>query len=262
MKAGSSRALPGWVILTACTVFLAGSALSSTTTVHEISSVASAAAAEAPRYAGPSLTNLPLPPPRTEPPTTTTTTAPPRPVPRTPSCANSYDRPECGIAHWDPPVVDQPATLTVSIDPAQPKVGDLVTFTFHWSDADADVPYFDFCDGVSPCSRVSARTTGPRHPTGPWTPPQARGADGYIIRTATYTEPGAYTWYADLATASSTYDAWAGLNPDAARALADPYRSGVQIQRPIVVTEAAPTPSTSTSTSTTSTTTLPPDRDP
>jgi len=280
------------VIITACTVVLAGSTLSSTTG-RERSSTGSVSPRPA-QYAGPSLTNLRVLPSSTTvtidatATTTTTTTTPPsrRPTPRGPSCASSYDRPECGPPHWDPPVVDQPATLTVAIDPPRPRVGDLVTFTFHWSDADADLPYFNFFPGSSTCAANTrgeacdseparrwappapvdpappALPVGPTscHPvaSGPWSPPPPSGAGGYVTETIVYPTPGTYTWFGDLTTSSSMYAAWARLNPIATTCgLPDPYDSAARIMQEIVVAPAANTTAPNRPSSPTSTTTLP-----
>ena len=251
MKAGIGRILPGWLIITVGTVLLAGSAVPASISGQKISTTESPPPKSAPRYAGPSLTILSLPPTSAAP--TTTTTIPARNAPRGSQCENSYGRlAECGKGHWDPPIVNQPASLTVSIDPPEPTAGDLVTFTFHWSDADADLPNFYFCDGRD-CSEVRAARSCEFNPTGPWTPPPPKGADQYIKRTAIYTEPGTYHWYADVITESSTYDAWAQANPNAACIFPDPYESGVQLEEPPVT--VAPSSTTSSSSTTTTPTT-------
>ncbi len=135
---------------------------------------------EVPRYAGPSLTGLPIIPAAAAP--TTTTTTRPR-APRPDSCLNSYDRPECGAWHWYPSISNQPANIDVVVTPAHPRVGQEVAFIFHWTDADADIPIStSFCDGQGPCSSVAAASTCQQQPTGPWAAPAVRARRGVLHR--------------------------------------------------------------------------------
>lgn len=250
MMIGGRRVRLVWfVVAVAVLALLAGTGVvTALTTGDAPSSRTRGHFAVAPRYSGPSLARLSS---ITEPPTTTSTSVPPAKA-RPASCQNSYDRPACGTAHWDPPIANQPAELLVSIEPEHPHVGELVTFTFHWSDADADVPLLDFCDGQS-CSAVAASATCPFQPTGPWTPPRFVAGRGDITAQTTYLKPGTYSWTAGLETVSSTYESWQSTHRCS---LPDPYASSTDQRHDISVMAAPEATTTSTSTtSTTSTTT-------
>jgi hypothetical protein len=190
-----------------------------------------------PRYAGPPLRVSPA----SIDPTTTSTTTTTRPAVATAtvvrdSCANSWDQPRCGNAYWYPPVANQPAHLSVTISPDQPVEGEPVTFTFVWSDADADMSDFSFCDGVSGCAYANAASACGKHPTGPWTPPAVRPQLRSITKTAIYPSSGTYHWDAVVTTYSSSYLELHEREP--CLTLADPYASGAELER--VAIDVAP----------------------
>jgi hypothetical protein len=148
-------------------------------------------------------------------------------------CRHSWGKPRCGAVYWDPPVNNRPATLSVEIDPPTPREGQPVTFTFAWSDEDADVPSFSFCDGYSACGQVSATGSCPTEPTGPWSPPAVRRGQGRFVQTVVYPESGVFHWSAGLETTSSSYQEFRAANP--CFTLPDPYASQTALLRPIIV---------------------------
>lgn len=143
-------------------------------------------------------------------------------------CAHTHDHPECGTGHWEPPVQNQPATLRlVAISPPAPRVGQRVTYTFQWSDPDADTPFPAFADGQWTGGPALGNSGGNCKPTGAWSPPPALGATATIVARTRYTSAGTYRWRISIRSASAAY-AWA---PDgyAPCALPDPYASSAQL---------------------------------
>jgi len=95
------------------------------------------------------------------------------------TCRNSSD-PKCGPFYWDPPPADdQPATMTITWSPAQPKVGEKVTFRVVVNDPDDASPLYnikswDYGEGGGQMMVGEPTSQDPcagRY--GPWTPPQA-----------------------------------------------------------------------------------------
>jgi hypothetical protein len=152
---------------------------------------------------------------------------------RTNKCLNSLGKPRCGEAHWDPPVVDKPATLSVDISPQVPREGQLVTFTFTWSDGDADTPLFSFCDGYSGCGYTKADHACRPESTGPWSPPAVRPGGGRIVKTFVYPESGTYNMSAGVDTESSAYQALIDRFP--CLTLPDPYQSSAGVAQQVTV---------------------------
>lgn len=123
-------------------------------------------------------------------PATTTTTLP---------CRDSFE-PRCGPFYWDPdPGPSSPLTVTLSVEPANPRVGEQVTVT---ADVlDPDTPSFGG-DAVSgDGGHLSAWKGGTlvcaavRVPTryGPWTPPARQPTSRQDVWHYTYRSPGTYT---------------------------------------------------------------------
>jgi hypothetical protein len=188
---------------------------------------------EVPRYAGPSL-DLGSGPKGDARNTEAVATVAGRSI--TNGCLNSWDRPKCGAAHWDPPVNNQPATLEVDISPQFPREGEMVTFTFTWSDGDADrAPLFSFCSGLSDCPAATYGEFCETVPTGPWSPPPVRRGRGRFVQTAVYPEGGVYAWHAELETDSSSYGELVERYPCLEEQLKDPYASSASMRQPIVV---------------------------
>jgi hypothetical protein len=139
-------------------------------------------------------------PPTTSPapPTTGTTvpTFPLRPVSTTTAlvCRNSTN-PACGPMYYDPPMTNEPATITVSTSPPVPRAGDMVTFTVHVTDPDSfffpgppmdsppcgdSIPAFgDGENGM--CVTPGCRGPGPQY--GAWDPPPRTPSDvTYVVQ--------------------------------------------------------------------------------
>lgn len=150
--------------------------------------------------------------------TTTTAGVVDEPAPTTteapPVCRNSYD-PRCGEFYWDyDPATfpNAPLEITVEVQPAQPSVGEDVTITFTYFDADIEqaancagpsrldpTTYVDLGQSTFSCSLPScALPTGPPR-TGPWDPPPPPGSSGpqsrsYVVR---FEAPGTYAGTAE-----------------------------------------------------------------
>ena len=150
-----------------------------------------------------------LPAPAT---TTTTVAAARQPAPTTTTttlvCRNSYN-PACGPFRWDPaPAPAGDWTVSIQYSPAQPAVGDLVTFTVTISDPNTS---------VYTCGHVSFGAGGPDENCdtqsapcqtryGPWDPPAEHPdsvTTGYTYR---YDKPGTYTFSVAYPVGNSCYD--------------------------------------------------------
>jgi cytoskeletal protein RodZ len=111
-------------------------------------------------------------------------------------CRDSYD-PRCGPFRWDPdPGANQPATVSITFTPANPKVGEQVIAHIKITDPDGPAgscsSTVDWGNGQR---RNSACLPPPceRRPYGPWTPP-ARTPDTYEFDDVnTYDTSGTYT---------------------------------------------------------------------
>jgi hypothetical protein len=142
-------------------------------------------------------------------PTTTTTEAPtttvaPPPPPTTaaaaPVCHNSYDE-ACGPLVWDrQPGPNRPGTVTVTVAPEHPRVGDDVTFTVTISSPDASIfpGVWSPGDATYPLIPYTFRQPMPQVVTGygPWTPPPPAGGTYRTDYSWAYSEPGTYAaWF-------------------------------------------------------------------
>jgi len=151
--------------------------------------------------------------PGTRPTPAPTTTVPPL------VCHNSTN-PACGQFRWDPPPgANQQMLASVSWTPAQPVVGEPVTFTVGWSDPDANaIDGFFSPDGAglgAPCQYPQGY--------GPWTPPAPAPGSGSWTYTYTFSAPGSYT---------VAMNVWTG------DVCANPYASEWHEQEAVTVTEA------------------------
>jgi hypothetical protein len=136
-------------------------------------------------------------------------------------CRNSTN-PKCGDFRWDPqPKPDQPAQMTITASPAQPKVGEKVTFKVVVDDPDDVHPMhcyanWDYGDTRSVSQHCDFAQGGPpqcqnRH--GPWTPPEAAPGhseeQGGFALEHTYDSPGTYnvkfTYEPELTTCYDPY---------------------------------------------------------
>lgn len=141
-------------------------------------------------------------------------TPPPTTVPQL-VCQNSTD-PACGAFSWSPAPVNQPATLTASVD-GPVYAGSLFRVNFTMSDPDGAVE-FDCVlvehDGPG-VSLGSCEPSGPGEcPAryGPWTPPAPTAGQATSSASIQIDEPGTYT----ITVRASSYRACANV---------DPYRS-------------------------------------
>jgi hypothetical protein len=111
-------------------------------------------------------------------------------------CRNSTD-PQCGPLVYDPPITNQPATLTATTTPATPTAGEVVTFTVHTADPDSFIDPGMFCgqvsfgDGNDTGCQVACAANGPQY--GPWAPPPPTAGDATFTMTHTYPRAGTYT---------------------------------------------------------------------
>jgi hypothetical protein len=141
--------------------------------------------------------------------TPTTTTVPPTTVSTSATtmptliCRNSTE-PACGPFQYDPPITNQPATLTVvSVEPSAPNAGEKVAFTLHASDPDSFIPtdescgplapagIFAFGDGARGGCVAGCAAPGPQY--GPWTPPPPIPGDATFTLEHAYPKTGSFT---------------------------------------------------------------------
>lgn len=130
---------------------------------------------------------------------TTTTTAAPAPPRRyaTPKCGNGTD-PRCGEFRWEPePGPNAPMEVTVTVSPANPKVGQDVVFAVVARDADhvvsreacdTDTQYGDEADPTS-CDYAASCVAY----YGPVEPPAKQPDEWRVELRHRYSAPGTYT---------------------------------------------------------------------
>jgi hypothetical protein len=177
------------------------------------------------------------PPPasRTNPPTQAGASQPggsataPGSEPFTPSgtpCRNSSD-PACGPFYWDPdPGANAPMTGQVTFSPANPKVGDQVTFRLTASDPDdSPVVYCSYSFGdegvvCDPGELMAPDTFCPKQ-YGPWTPPPRK--PGTMDQTVTHVYNN-----------SGTYDVYFGTH-SGSYCSSDPYHGTINLRTTVVV---------------------------
>jgi hypothetical protein len=106
--------------------------------------------------------------------------------------------------------------------PATATVGQALTFTATWNDADASLVF----DNFSPDGAVLARSCQATPKFGPWTPPRPAGGAGSVTYNHTFTAPGTYTVAVSLGTGVG-----GGGDCD------DPYASDASLTQTVVVTE-------------------------
>lgn len=153
-----------------------------------------------------------------------------------PTCRNSTD-PACGPFRWDGAVVNQGMTLELRWSPANPEIGQTVTFTLTMSDPDAPADgffqSFAFGDGGTlvaddfpeACDRY-----------GLWSVPEPRPGRWVDTYTHTYTRTGTFqAWF----TRSSRTPGLPGC-VDRQRDLGDPWASSATIKASITVAPPSP----------------------
>jgi len=114
----------------------------------------------------------------------------------TPGCHNSTS-PACGQLYYDPPITNQPASVSVTVSPKSPTIGQTVTFTLHARDPDSNLDStatwcndrgYTFGDGIESRCAVACASRG----YGRWDPPPARPSDVTLTLEHTYSKPGTY----------------------------------------------------------------------
>lgn len=219
-KAPATKVLSG--AFTPPTTTARGAAPAATTTIVPVAPTARASDARA-----------------SEPTTTvrsTGTTAPAGTAPA-PVCRNSTD-PRCGPFRWDGVVANQGMTLDLRWSPANPEIGQAVTFTLTASDPDAPADGFfqsyGFGDGGAliaddfpeECDRY-----------GPWSLPAPKPGRWVATYTHTYSRTGTFqAWF----TRSSRTPGLPGC-VDKERDLGDPWASSATIKASITVAPPSPT---------------------
>jgi hypothetical protein len=125
--------------------------------------------------------------------TTTSTTA--APTTSTVACRNSTN-PACGPLHYDPPMTNAPATISVTTTPAVPRAGDVVTFTLHVTDADSRITsanpcmQYTFGEGVDGKCIADCSAHAPQY--GAWDPPPPEPGDATFTMRHAYATAGVY----------------------------------------------------------------------
>lgn len=104
-------------------------------------------------------------------------------------CRDSVDE-RCGPFRWDPePQPNRPASVSITYEPAEPVVGEEVTFSITVTDPDAPfvgLAWYDMVyihgDAMSPCSEGY----------GPWTPPSPSAGEETITYKRVYRWAGEF----------------------------------------------------------------------
>lgn len=131
---------------------------------------------------------------------------------------------------------DRPARLTlVSIEPRTPRPDEFVTFTFRWSDPDADLPFLELCRPGDGCPAPPLPPCVGSTPTGPWTAPAPRGASGELTKRVRFKRAGTYKWWSMIDTVSSSYEDLAAAHPSCP--LDDPYASRAILKGEITIAD-------------------------
>ena len=188
----------------------------------------SSTSVEAPGVVTPVTETVP-PATTTSTPPATTTTSVKRTTSTTIVCRNSYN-PACGPFHWDPPVQDLGATMTITWTPSQPKVGEKVTFRVVIEDPDDPSPHYTYkqwdygeANGQIQDGDISQDTCENRY--GPWTPPQP--APGR------YEQEGGYGLEYTFSGAGP-HNVYMGYNPGGPNWCYDPYNMGTASGKAVV----------------------------
>lgn len=130
-------------------------------------------------------------------------------------CRDSYD-PACGEFRWDPdPGPNQPVSVTVTMEPANPHPGDEVTFHVVVDDPDHQVSpacgnSIEYGDGYG--EGTACPLMACRQPFGPHTPPAREPGQLSTDIVHTYADAGSYT-------ATFVFDSGSNFDCD------DPYAS-------------------------------------
>lgn len=148
-------------------------------------------------------------------------------------CRNSFDQP-CGAFQWDPaPQANRPISISITYEPADPVVGQEVTFTVAVQDPDA--PHVGVYMWGDP-SNIEAADRLCRQGYGPWTPPEPRMGRGTFTYSETYDRPGTYRFPVSAASSNS-------VNPSGEAgqgACQDPYSSDGREEISVTVRDAGP----------------------
>jgi hypothetical protein len=140
---------------------------------------------------------------------TTTTTA--RATTTTALVCRNSDNPACGTFRWDPaPAPADPASITITFSPSNPKAGDTVTFTVHHHNPNT---YISAC-GKETYGDIESDCI-PDYPAcaqryGPWDPPAKKPDDSTNTITHAYKNPGTYTVRIQYPAGSNCYDPYQG----------------------------------------------------
>lgn len=152
------------------------------------------------------------------------------------ACRNSSD-PSCGPLAWSPaPGANQPLSIAVSVSPALPKAGELVTVTVVAADPDAVVTtnggsYF-FADPHSQEAQIGfpAMVDAGVARYGQWTPPSPQPGGIELSFAHTFSQAGTFDF---------TFAALSGDEGDPGNVERNPYASRGSTKVPITVLPAA-----------------------
>jgi hypothetical protein len=164
----------------------------------------------------------------------TTTAAPGTALP--PLCRNSTD-PRCGPFRWDRAAVNQGITLDLRWSPANPEIGQPVTFTLIVSDPDAPADGYSQSYGFGDGGTLAADDFPDEcERYGLWSLPEPRPGRWTDTYTHTYSRTG--TFQASFTRSSRT----PGLPGcvDRERDLGDPWASSATIKASITVASPSP----------------------
>jgi hypothetical protein len=206
------------------TTTIAPDAASPQATTTTLAPLAQTTGTAAPKPAGPTTTVRA---------STVTTRAP---VTSSAPCRNSTD-PSCGPFRWDGAVVNQGMTLELRWSPANPEIGQTVTFTLTVSDPDAPADGFFQLYGFGDGPGLAADDLPDEcNRYGLWSLPAPK--PGRWVDTYTYTYSRSGTFQAWFTRSSRTPDLPGCV--DEARKLGDPWASSATITATIAVAPPSP----------------------
>lgn len=165
------------------------------------------------------------------------------------ACDNSFD-PKCGPFSWlTRPGSNKPVTLSITVSPSSPKVGQTVTLRLTVTDPDASNVTANMdggWKGEGPFLSTPLSCTKPGY--GPWTPPEPKSGSRTYTFTHVYSEAGTFTLH--FWGISWSGPPWSSGSCPGAET--DPYAGVAEEQKTIVVT-GGPSPSPSPTSTTTPT---------
>ena len=195
-----------------------------TTSITTVTSVARTSGTTTTTRARPATTRAPA------------TTSRPATTTSLPACRNSTD-PACGPFRWEGTVVNQGMTLSLRWFPANPEVGQPVTFTLTMTDPDAPADGFFQSFGFEDGQALAVDDfPEERDRYGLWSLPPPKPGQWVDTYTHTYTRAG--TFRAWFARSSRTPDLPGCV--DEQRDLGDPWASSAGIQVWITVSPPSP----------------------